>query len=61
MRWIFNIVGVLLVLIGLVWFFQGVNVLLGSFMSGKPLYAILGLVVGLIGGALLFFGNRRGK
>ncbi len=59
MRWVGSIFGVLLVLIGLVWILQGVNVLVGSFMSGQIQYAILGLVVAIIGAALVFFSNRR--
>jgi len=30
-----NIVGALLVALGAIWFLQGVNVLLGSFMTGQ--------------------------
>ncbi len=30
-----NIVAVLLILTGIVWFFQGINVLPGSFMTGQ--------------------------
>ena len=36
----------------LVWFFQGLNVLLGSFMSGQPLWLWIGagtVVVGAVG------------
>lgn len=59
MKWVFNIVGGLLVLVGIVWFLQGINVLLGSFMTGQPLYAVLGVVLGAFGGGLLFLANRR--
>jgi LPXTG-motif cell wall-anchored protein len=59
MKWFVNIVAVLLILVGAVWFFQGVNVLLGSIMSGNPLYAVIGGVLVIIGAALLFFSNRR--
>ena len=59
MKWALNIVGVILVLVGLVWILQGVNVLPGTFMSGKPLYAALGLVLDVIGLGLFYFANRR--
>ena len=61
MRWVLNIVGVLLILIGSVWFLQGINVLLGSFMSGQTQWMIIGIVVAIIGVGLLVFVNRRGK
>ena len=61
MKIVLNIVGILLVLVGIVWFLQGLNVLLGSFMSGQPLYAVLGAVLGVIGAGLLVFNNRRAK
>jgi hypothetical protein len=61
MKWLLDILGGLLTLAGLVWLLQGVNVLPGSFMSGKSLYAILGLVLIVIGGSLLFLVNRRHK
>ena len=58
MKWLLNIVGAILVLIGIVWFFQGINVLLGSFMSGNSLYAVLGGVLVVLGSLMLFFANR---
>jgi hypothetical protein len=61
MKVILNILGVLLTLVGLVWILQGFNVLLGSFMSGRIEYAILGLVVAVIGIAVLFYANRRSR
>jgi len=61
MKWLLDILGGLLALIGLVWILQGVNVLRGSMMSGHSLYAVLGLVLAVIGGSLLFLANRRPK
>ncbi len=59
MKWALRVFGVLLVLVGLVWFFQGINVLLGSFMSGRPEYSVLGGMVAGVGIALFVFSNRR--
>ncbi len=59
MKWILYILGILLILIGLIWILQGVNILPGSFMSGKILYSFLGIIVGALGIGLIFFGNRR--
>ncbi len=61
MRVVMSIVGFLLVLIGIVWILQGVNILMGSMMSGHIQYSILGLVVAAIGIALLWYGNRRAR
>ena len=53
--------GVVLVLMGLIWTLQGLDVLKGSsVMSGKPLWAIIGPIVAL-GGLALIFGRRRAK
>jgi hypothetical protein len=61
MKWFLNILGVLLVLTGLVWILQGVNVLGGSYMSGRIEYSGLGLVALVIGVGLLFWGFARGR
>ena len=46
--------GALLVLMGLIWTLQGLNVLKGSqLMSGHPLWAVIGLVVAVIGALLV--------
>jgi protein-S-isoprenylcysteine O-methyltransferase Ste14 len=58
MKWLLNILGAMLVLIGIVWFFQGINVLLGSFMSGNSLYAFLGTILAVVGIIVLIFANR---
>jgi uncharacterized membrane protein HdeD (DUF308 family) len=59
MKWFLNILGVVLVLIGVVWFFQGINILLGSFMSGNSLYSVLGIILVVAGIIILAFSNRR--
>ena len=42
MKTTLRIVGVLLVLVGGIWFLQGINVLPGSFMTGQIRWAIYG-------------------
>lgn len=58
MKRVLNVVGVLLALAGLVWILQGVGVLQGSFMSNQSSWAIIGVVVVVIGGGLLVYNNR---
>ncbi len=59
MKVVLSILGVLLILVGIVWILQGFNILLGSIMSGQILYAILGLILAVIGIGLLVYANRR--
>ncbi len=54
MRWVRLIGGVLVTLVGLIWILQGLNVIGGSTMSGHGQYAVLGVVVMLIGLWLLW-------
>jgi uncharacterized membrane protein HdeD (DUF308 family) len=61
MKWFLNILGGVMVLIGVVWFFQGINILLGSFMSGNSLYAVLGIILTVVGIIILAFTNRPRK
>ena len=61
MKWFLNILGVLTIVVGVVWFFQGINVLLGSFMSGNSLYAVLGAILVVVGIIVLVFTNRSRK
>jgi hypothetical protein len=41
------------------WTLQGLNIVAGSAMSGQGLFVIIGLIVALIGVALLFIGLRQ--
>ncbi len=61
MKVVLNILGALLILTGIVWILQGFNILLGSMMSGHIQYSILGLVVAVLGIALIVYTNRRAK
>lgn len=54
-----NIIGVLLVVFGGVWFLQGINVLPGSFMSGQTRWAIYGGIAMIAGVILLVSAARR--
>ena len=58
MKWILWIVGVVLVLMGAVWFLQGINVIPVGFMAGQPQYVILGFIIAAIGVALIILANR---
>ncbi len=56
-----TVIGVVLALVGLVWFLQGIGVLKGSFMTGQPVWAIIGLVLLALAARLLaeaLRGNR---
>ena len=59
MRLAAMIVGVLMFLLGIVWTLQGINVLRGSVMSGDPFWAILGIVILILGPILSYLGWRR--
>ncbi len=54
-----NIVSVVLALMGIVWFFQGIGVIQGSFMSNTSQWTIIGLVCVVIAVGLLIYNNRR--
>ncbi len=59
MKIIYIVIGILLLLVGLVWFLQGINILPGSFMTGQTQWAIYGALAMLAGIGLLVFGIRR--
>jgi len=59
MKKVLMVVGVLVVLAGLVWFLQGINVLLGSPMSGTTTWTINGAIAMVIGGGLFWFARRK--
>ena len=54
-----RIVGVLLILMGAVWFLQGINVLPGRFMTGQIEWAVYGGLAVVLGAGLVFLANRR--
>ncbi|MBP1702911.1 MAG: hypothetical protein H6Q38_2018 [Chloroflexi bacterium] len=59
MKIVLNIIGVLLILAGGVWFLQGINILPGSFMTGQTQWALYGAIAILAGVGLIIFANRR--
>lgn len=59
MRIALNFLGALLVLAGGVFFFQGINVIPGSFMTGQTRWALYGALFVIAGVGLLILANRR--
>jgi len=56
-----TVVGAVLALVGLLWFLQGIGVVGGSFMTGQPVWAVIGLVLLALAARLLveaLRGNR---
>jgi uncharacterized membrane protein HdeD (DUF308 family) len=53
-----KVLGVLLVITGVVWILQGINILPGSFMTGQRQWAVYGAIT-LIVGVVLFVASRR--
>jgi hypothetical protein len=59
MRIFLNVIAVILLLVGGVWFLQGINVIPGSFMTGQSQWAIYGSIAFVAGIGLLVFANRK--
>lgn len=58
MKLTLKVVGTVLVLLGTVWFFQGINVLPGSFMTGQIQWAIYGAMAVVSGAVMLVVAAR---
>lgn len=56
---LFVVVGAVLVVLGAVWFLQGIGVLTGSPMTGQQVWTVIGLVMVAGGVALAMVGLRR--
>lgn len=54
-------VGLLIAVMGTIFFFQGIGVIGGSVMTDTTLWTILGPLIALAGLGLAFFGLRRRK
>jgi len=61
MRWVWLVIGGLAVVIGIVWTLQGLNVLGGSVMTGKTIFAVIGPIVSVVGLVLLGVGIRQSR
>jgi hypothetical protein len=58
-RIIMRILGVLLIVMGSIWFLQGVNMLPGSFMTGQIRWAVYGGITAIAGAILVRLSGRR--
>lgn len=58
MRTAFVVLGVIALLLGGVWALQGAGLVMGSFMSGSPLWLGIGTVLVVVGLVLAVFGMR---
>ncbi|OGO27999.1 MAG: hypothetical protein A2136_06075 [Chloroflexi bacterium RBG_16_54_11] len=61
MRIFLNVIALLLIFAGGVWFLQGISVIPGSFMTGQSQWAVYGGIVFVVGLGLLVFANRKVK
>ncbi|MDX1435621.1 MAG: hypothetical protein R3335_02340 [Anaerolineales bacterium] len=59
MKIILTVIGGLLILSGIVWFLQGINILPGSFMTGQIQWAYAGVLAVFVGAGLVWFALRR--
>ena len=59
MKIVLSVAGVLMVLMGSIWFLQGINILPGSFMTGQIRWAVYGAIAVVLGLACLVRANRR--
>jgi hypothetical protein len=58
MKWIANITGAILALLGIFWILQGANIIPTGFMAGQRQWVVIGSVIGLAGLGLLVYVNR---
>jgi hypothetical protein len=57
--WLRRAIAIVLIVVGGVWFFQGVGVIGGSFMTGEAAWAVIGAVCVVAGLALLLVRPTR--
>lgn len=60
MKLVVLVLGTLMILVGAVFALQGFNILPGSFMTGRPEWAVIG-TVSVVAGAVLLAVARGGK
>jgi hypothetical protein len=58
MRTLMRYGGILIALIGGVFFLQGIGVLPGSVMTNDPFWAVVGAILVVVAAALIFFSTR---
>ncbi len=61
MKWVLNILGVFLLLMGIVWILQGTGLYPVGFMAHQIKYTYAGIVVDIIALGLFVLANRRRK
>ncbi len=61
MRLAWNVIAVVLILGGGIFALQALNILLGSFMSGRSEWLVIGAAMVVVGAGVLVLGNRKGK
>ena len=54
-----TIVGLILLLLGVLWLFQGIGAVGGSFMTGQTEWIVIGALTALAGAALMMWANLR--
>jgi hypothetical protein len=59
MKIFLTIISILLILMGAVWFLQGISVLPGSVMTGQSQWVFIGALLVIIGIGLLIYTYRR--
>ena len=59
--WASRIIGAVLVVVGAVWFAQGIDVLGGSSMTGNVFWAVVGFPMVVIGIVLITSARRTGR
>jgi hypothetical protein len=59
MKSLLNVVSVLLILAGGVFFLQGIRILPSPLMYGKTEWVVIGGIMVVVGAAILMFANRR--
>ena len=50
--------GIVCLIIGGIWFFQGIGVLPGSFMTGQMKWAVIGAITAVAGAIVLLLARR---
>ena len=56
-----RIIGVVLAVLGGIWFFQGIGVIGGSFMTNNSTWVLIGAVVAIGGVALIVWPRRASR